>query len=291
MSLVRILQTAPVTVTHTFLVGETPTDATGDITVNLKRLDATVVDGPTVATHTGTGEYSYEVPGQADVDMLTLDWSGTVGSGPVQVRDWVEVVGGHLFGLAEARAAHTGLGSTVTYPTDELADKRLSVEQEFEDIARVAFFPRFGVAELSGSGAARLAIPQYLPHRAVRRVRAVAVDGVAWLTADAEAVRASEMGVLTRPGGAIWPAGVRNIRVEYEHGLDFPSERIKEVGILRLRSLASLTTTKIPDRAISYTVMEGGTYRLSTPNRDRTGIPEIDGVLERARRARRTVFA
>jgi hypothetical protein len=291
MSLIRVLQTAQVVVEHTFIDGETPIDAAGAVTATLKRLDGTTVDTATAGHPGAPGLYTYTVPGQADVDMLTLDWQGSVGGAAVTVRDYIEIVGGHYFGLAAARVAHSGLGSTTIYPADLLAGRRIEVEQEFETICRQAFYPRFARHALSGQGTARLTIPQTLPHRMLRVVRAVTVGGVAWSAPDVAAVGVSESGVLYRPGGASWPAGHQNIVVEYEHGWDFPPERIVTAAVLRLRSLIATNSTGIPDRAISYATTEGGTYRLSTPSKQRTGIPDVDGVLERYTLAPRTVFA
>jgi hypothetical protein len=105
------------------------------------------------------------------------------------------------------------------------------------------------------------------------------------------AVGITDYGVLRRPFGALWPAGLNNIIVEYDHGLDYPPEEIRQAGILRLRSLIGQTTSSVPDRATSYSVGDGGTYRLSTPSKQKTGIPDVDGPYERYTRLPRAVFA
>lgn len=289
MTLVRIVKTAQVTLTHTFQVDEVPTDAAGNVAVELKRLDGTSVNTAN-AVHAGTGQYRYAVPGQANLDLLTCDMTGTVAGAQVTVRDYVEIVGGHYFGLAAARAAHEGLASTTVYPTDGLAAARISVEQEFEDICRQAFYPRFARHKLAGRGTDRLSIPQHYPHRKLRTLRAITpVGGTAWDPADVAAVRISESGILTRPGGAVF--GDLDYWLEYEHGWDYPPNRIIDVAVLRLRSLISANTTGVPDRAVSWYNADGGTFRLSTPGKQTTGVPEVDGVLERMTVQRRTVQA
>lgn len=286
MSLVRILRTARQTLTHVFSVDEVATDLTGDCTVTLKRLDGTTVATATAA-HPGVGTYTYAVPEQANLDSLTLDWAGTLAGAPVSVRDFVEIVGGFLFSLSEARAAHSGLTSTTTYPPATLAARRIEVEQECERICRQAFVPRFARETLSGNNSTRLAAG----HTMLRSVRAVTVAGVAWAAPDAAAVGVSDHGILTRPAGALWPAGVGNIVIEYEHGWDHPPEEIRQAAILRLRSRIGQTTSSVPDRATNFTIAEGGTYRLSMPGKDQTGVPEVDGPYQRYTRARRSVFA
>jgi len=286
MSLVRILQTTRQTLTHTFRVDGVLTDVTGDVTATLKRLDGTSVEAVT-AGHAGVGTYTYTPPAQALLDSLTLDWSGTLAGAAVSVRDYVEIVGGHLFDLAEARAAHSGLSSESTYPWSLLAAKRIEVEQECEGICRRAFVPRFSRRVLDGNDRDRLAVPD----SELRAVRAVSVGGVAWLAPDVAALGFTDFGTIVRPGGALWPAGLRNVVLEYEHGLDFPPGTIREAGILRLRSRIAVTRSGVPDRATSYTVADGGVYRLSMPGKERTGVPEVDGAYEKHTRARRAVFA
>src|SRR5215207_8266692 len=98
MSLVRVLRTAKQTLTHIFSVDEAATDLAGACTVTLKRLDGTVVE-TTTAAHPGVGTYTYSPPAQANLDMLTLDWSGTLAGAAITIRDYVEIVGGFLFSL------------------------------------------------------------------------------------------------------------------------------------------------------------------------------------------------
>lgn len=276
MALTRILVTTKVTVTHTFYTDEGKVDAAGAVTATLKRLDGTVVDTQ-AATHGGTGDYSYPVPASAVVDAQRLEWSGSFGGVTIVAVDYVEHVGGFLFGLGEARAAHKFLKDTERFPTALLAAKRIEVEQELEGICGQAWVPRFSRRALNGRGYEQLATPDSM----LRTLRAATIGGVALTSTELAAVSPTDSGVLRRSTGSAWPAGYRNVIAEYEHGNDYPPEPIKEAGILRMRSRLAMTTTEIPDRAISWSAAEGGTYRLSTPGRLKTGVPEIDGILER----------
>lgn len=275
MSLVRVLRTAAVALTHVFYIDETPTSASTGVVVTVRRLDGTVVTtGPGVV---GTpGSYTFTVPGQATLDTLVVEWVATsIGGAVVTATDYVEIVGGYLFGLAEARAQPPPLDST-RYPTATLAQKRVEVEQECETICGRAFVPRFRRVALSGSGSSTL----LLPDGDVRALRAVSIGGTALTLAELGAVSTLASGVLDRAGG-YWPAGGNNIVVEYETGMDYPPEEIRMAAMLRLRSRLSMTSSGVPDRAISWSAQDGGTYRISLPTAATTGVPDVDAAYGR----------
>jgi hypothetical protein len=284
MSLVRMLVTSKVTVTHVFKADEVPTDAAGSVTATVQRLDGTSVATGT-ATHgaAGSGAYSWDVT-RAVLDSLTLDFTGSVGGSTVTARDYVEVVGGFLFDLGDARS---DLGIPATVTSAKLAQKRIEVEQECERICRRAFVPRFAREVLSGNGTERLA----LKNTEIRTIRSVTINGTAVTGADLAAINYSDSGVLTRPDGVLWPAGVKNIVVEVEHGWDYPPEDLRDAAMLRLRSMLPRARSGIPDRATSFVNDNGATYRLSLPTRDTTGIPDVDGTYLKYARARRAVTA
>lgn len=285
MSLVRVQQSTQVTLSHTFEVDTVVTDAAGSVMYAFKRLDGTAVVSGT-AGHAGAGQpYTAVLPSAntALLDTYTLDWSGTVAGGAVTVRDFVEVCGGFLFGLGEAQRKPPALNPT-KYPVADLAAARIQVEVECERMCGVAWVPRFKRVAVEGNGQAKL----MTPHTQLRALRAVTVEGTAWSAPQVAAVRVSESGVLTLPGGS-WPAGQwlggvwtygTRIILEYEHGYDYPPEEIRTAAIVRLRSILGQFDTSVPYRAISFTSGDGGTYRLSTPAKDRTGIPTVDAVYE-----------
>ena len=282
-SLIRILQTTQVTVSHTFKVDETATDAAGSVTATVKRLDGTAVASGS-ATHGATGVYTYVPPASALLDAWTLDWAGTVAGAAIAVRDYIEQVGGFYFDLAEARSVLSLDGNA--YSTATLAAKRTQIEQECDAITFQSFVPRFTRVALSGNDTPYLGTP----HGQLRTLRAVTVSGTAWSAPDVAAVGLGEA-MLVRDSGAIWPRGTRNIVVEYEYGADYPPLEISEKAILRLRSTASTGKSNVPERALSFSIGDGGVYRISTPSRQRTGIPDIDAVYERYTRKPRAVIA
>lgn len=275
MSLLRVLVTTKVTMSHTFEVDGAPTDAAGAVTVTAKRLDGTTVASGS-ATHPETGRYTFPLPGQAQLDTLTVDWSGDVGGATVTVRDYVEIVGGFIFGLGEARIE---LGSEASkYSLETLAAKRIEVEQECERIRRQAQVPRFTRLLLDGSGTDELVVPD-LELRALRAASVAERAGgtfVALTAGELAAVAPLRSGVLARDDGGKWPYGRRNVLVEYEYGLDMPGEGIRSAAKLRLRSRLTMNRSAIPDRALSFTTNEGGTYRLTTAGPRSTGQPDVD---------------
>lgn len=279
MSLVRVLRTASVVLTHVFYVDETPTDATGTVTYAVKRLDGSAVSSGNATGPSPTGTYTFTVPAQASVDILTVDWAGTVAGSAITARDIVEIVGGYLFGLAEARAMPPVLDS-IKYPTAKLAQKRIGVETECEEICGQAFVPRFSRVTYTLDAQSRgttLVTQLTLPHILVRTLRSVTVAGI---SQSLTGLTVSSSGVLR---GLTW-AGVYTgtvIVVEYEHGRDYPPEDLKDAAMLRLRSRLSQGDSGVPQRALSFSVADGGVYRLSTPAANRTGIPDVDGVYER----------
>jgi len=283
VSLVRVLQTTQQTLSHTFYVDGVATDAAGDVTYAVKRLDGTVVTGGT-ATHPGVGTYAFLLPATEtqDLDSYSVDWTGTFGGAAATVRDFVEIVGGFMFSVDDARNMPPVLNAVV-YPNALVARKRTAVEVQAERICNVAFVPRFKRRALGGNGSPYLKLPDLL----IRAVRAVSVDGVAWSAGQVEAAGFGDSGVLTMntigaPSG-VWPIGQRNIIVEYEHGMDQADDDLAEAGVIHLRSRLTGGDTSVPYRAISFQSIEGGTYRLSTPSKQKTGIPIVDAAYEAAR--------
>ena len=56
--------------------------------------------------------------------------------------------------------------------------------------------------------------------------------------------------------------------------------------MVRLRTVLNIPKAGLPDRTTSFTVADGGTYRLDMPGAFKTGIPSVDAAY--ARYSRRT---
>lgn len=285
MGLIRILTTVRQTLTHVFYADEQPVDA-GVVTVTTKRLDGTTTDAATAGGNFQAG-YTYSFPPSANPDVFTVDWSGSIAGAAVTTRDIVEVVGGFFFTLVQARDSHPSLRDTAKYPTATLAAKRIQVEQECERIRRQAQVPRYARVALDGNGSNELIAPDF----EIRRIRAVsfavATGGpfTAMDTGALASVVGQSSGVIVNTAG-IWPVGYRNVIVEYEYGLDMPDQSIVDASLSRLRYVLAASRSGIPDRALSWTTNEGGTYRLTTAGPSSTGDPDIDAAYLRDANAR-----
>jgi hypothetical protein len=280
VSLTRVLKTAAVTLVHRFYVDEVLTDASGPVTVTVKRLDGVTVITSGTANNDSTGVYSFVVPGYAQLDAHTVDWTGTFGGSATTVTDLLEIVGDYYFTIPEVRVTPTAL--PVTYTLAQLTAKRILVEQECERICGQAFVPRFHRALLNGTGTTRILVPHIDP-QVVRAVSTATRAGGTFTVVSGSSLAAIAPvhgGVLVRDDGAVFPQGYRNVLVEYEYGRSNPPEDLRLAAMKRLRSLLTTATSPIPDRTLSFTDRDGGVYRLSTPSEQKTGMPEVDGVYE-----------
>lgn len=292
-ALTRVALTAAETLRHTFYVGEQPTAAAGAVTVS-----ATDPTGVQVFSGTATAEpdggYSFAMPGQAQLTVLDVAWSGSIGGTVVVEYDQVEIVGGFLFSLKQGRDSDSSLKDQVKYPTSDLVRVRTEVEQECEWICAQAWAPRYRRVTVDGTGTQDLVLPDGgdeiragVLMRGVHTIRSASVAprvGLPAVPLTAEQLAALTVrtgGVLRRVDGAVWAEGDSNVVVEYEYGSDAAPADLVRGALTRFRSRLQFDKTQVPDRAVSFTIAELGTYRLSLPDAYRTGIPEVDAAYGR----------
>lgn len=294
--LTRVARTAPATLSHTFVVGETATDPTG--TPTLATTDANgsavgAVSGNAAIVGGNTGKVTFAMPGQSTLNRYTLAWTGAVSGSNVTEVDYLEVVGGFFFDLLRARGAYTELANTTTYPTALLQRRRQEVEDECEMICDRAFVPRYRRAILDGSGTSDLLLTddvwakQSRSAADIRTIRSASIAPqvgqtfVALTAGQLAALVVTADNMLRRVDGNIWTEGVQNVIVEYEYGWDAPPSDLVDAALLRLRTRVGAPSSGIPDRASSFTATDGGTYRLDLPGAFKTGIPYVDAVYAR----------
>ncbi len=278
MTVYRVLRTSKATLTRTFYLDEGAVDASGSVSVSVTRWDGTVVQGPVTASGPVDHAYSFTYDGSDVLDEVTVTWTATVGGDAIVLdQDVIQVVGGHFLGLGDLRnKIDPVFRNAERYPTQDLIDRRIEVEDEFERICGQAFVPRFAVDHLSGTGRAG-PLPLKWPN--LRLVRAVTVGGTA-LAVDAVAEFGRDpLGLLRRDAG--WPYGTGNVVVEYEHGMDRPPPDIARVFKLRMKSLLLTTKSPLPDRAERLVTTEVGPVILARPTAYSTGISEVDAALDR----------
>lgn len=234
----------------TFYLNGTPTDTDSPPTYRVLNGESEEVAAGT-GTPTGSpGVYTASLGAAGDqLDNLTVEWSATVGGNAATLTQLVEVVGGHIFSIADARRVRP-FSSEEAWPEPLLRDMRVLVEQALEDACGRAFVPRYARERIDGWGRELvLGFPD------VRRLRKLTVDGTP-LTADelAEVIVTPE-GTLYRPSG--FPEGRANIEAVYEHGMSAAPGRVPLAAIKVLRQLA--VDSPVSDRAVSLT-NEDGTY-------------------------------
>ena len=290
-ALTRILRTAAVTLSHIFDPGEIPTAATGSVAVTLTRLDGTVVASGNATGPDENQAYTFPYAGSATLDILIVTWSATVNGDALTLdQDRLEIVGGHMFGLAEARNfdPKSAIADPVKYPTQLLADTRNEVEDEAERICVQAFVPRFARDVLDGTGQPWLKLLNPML-RTVRKVLVATTYGDAMVAFDAgqlSRLPPAPDGVIRLDSGFFWPAsawwsggvwpmGRSNIIVEYEHGWDRPPATISRAGKIRIKNMLLEPTAAQPDRA------ESASPTLGIPDRESTGIPAVDAAYAR----------
>lgn len=248
----RVVRGRSATITHTFLIDGLPADPSPDqATVAITRADGTVLVASTTATEAGGGAVSFELtPAHtALLDTLTVTWTATFDGQAQTFTDIVEIAGGSLFTIAQARKA---IGDD-SLAAAEIEEARLYAETEIEAAIGYALVPRYALKTMSSERSSPLDLGPY-----TRTVRTLTVSGIT-LTPD-------ELALLTLNNGWLrgypWPTGHGNVVVGYEHGLDAPPPgAVNAVLSLAVDNLGG--TSSIDPRAESIVTVDG-TIRLRT---------------------------
>jgi hypothetical protein len=288
----------PTTLTHPWLVGETPTDPTGTPTVTVVAADGvSVQSGNATIVGGSSGQTTFALNAVATLEYLTVTWTATVAGVSRVETDYVEIVGGFFFTLAEGRASDSSLSSTVSYPTAAIELNRFRVETECERICDRAFTPQYQRVVLDGTGTSEVMLEHSTLDRSpadIRTIRnvqtAIRADEsfTAFSVAELAAVQVTEDMMLRRVDGQAWPEGLRNVIVEYEYGLDGAPPDLVQASLVRLLYRLNIHKQSQPENALSYQVDGGGSYRLALPGPYSTGIAGIDAVYQGYSRRERT---
>lgn len=255
---------------HTFL------DETEESPLSLTSVDVTLLDefGDEVATASATdngeGEWSASFPAQP-MGLYVAQW---VGDETTTDETPVEVVGGFLFTVPQARNSDEYLTDPSEFPAAEIIDYREVVESEFEDITGRSFTTRVQHRDYvsDGSGEFLALIPD------AQAVEAVWIDGTA--VDDVSGWTVNRLGKVTAPEMVECD---KRVRVRIRYGFPTPPAGVARVGMVYLRYLMAAESSGIPDRATTWQPEEGGTFRLATPGmgNSETGIPDVDATLKR----------
>lgn len=299
---IRIARTAPVVIDHTFVVDETPTDPSPvSATVTVTKADGTTeVVSAQSGTHDSSteGRFTYALAGQSGLNVYTADWTASFSGSDVTDRDIIEIVGGRIFSLKDARDSDPSLSDPAKYPTSALEDARLEVEHELEQICDRAFTPSYRLAVLDGTGTSSILLTdadwaeQGRSMGDVRRIVSATIaprygeTAVALTAPQLAACAVTADGSLRRTDGNVWTEGISNVVLGIEYGLDRAARDLVRAAYTRFRTVLNIPKSGIPDRASSFTIQGGGAYRLDMPDTYKTGIPSVDAVYGRySRRA------
>lgn len=283
MSVERVLRNTAATISVTFYNGSTAVEADGVVNVVAKKADSTTLLSTAATNDPAVGVYSVVIPPQANLNLLTLTWSGTFSGTAISIESNVEIVGGFLFSIAELRNSDTAL--TITrFPNQSLIDARLTVESEFEDICHRAFVPRFAAEYVNGEWIDEVWLSKPEPLRITKISNGSTVyDASGWETSrylrrDREALHR-----LLLSGPALALAYLTDTYIEYEYGMAQVPIPIKDKAIRRAKlNLLGMAST-IDPRATTMILPDIGSVNLATPGMRglETGIPDIDVVLRR----------
>lgn len=269
-TLVRVLVDTTATLTTTFYadgVATDPSPATATITIT--RDDGTILVNAQPATRTGVGTFGYPLTSvhTSLLDLLAVEWGSSLGT----LSATVEVVGGFLFTITQARAL-SPLNNASTYPTSAIVDARTMVETALEDACGVAFVPRYKREAVSGVGSREVLLS--MPR--VRAIRSVMLDGATIGVSALATVMPSGPGVIDYPD--TWTTGFRNYEVAYEHGYDYPPPMATLAALTWAKSI--LVKGPIDDRTTAFTT-EDGTFSMSTPGvrGAYSGLPVVDAFI------------
>lgn len=265
----RVLRNTPHTASVTFYADGVAVDpGTVAVTVTRDNGDA-LTSGNASGTGTNARTFALTTTHTASLDILKMVWtSSTYGS----VTTYVEVVGGFLFSISQARLLKP-LDNTSTYTAAGIADARTLAEMALEDACGIAFVPRYGRGRFDGSGTVNLLLPPR-----TTAVTAATVTGTALTAGELADLEFYDSGVLYNP--LSWETGRRNVTVTYTHGYAVPPPRVGRACLLLAKRF--LVDSPIHDRATSVTTDDGTTSFFVTAGvRDAIfDVPEANAVAE-----------
>jgi hypothetical protein len=258
------------TLTLAVQVNEVGTDPSPDqATVTITRADGTalVTDGAAVNGDSGGFQYVLTPAQTALLDLLTVDWTFTLGGEAQTLTTYAEIVGGFHFNLAELRQFDP-IDNQLQYSTDRLRRARTLAETAIEDACGVAFVPRYSYRSVNSYGGTGLDLGPM-----VTRVRSASLNGVALTTGELADV--TYAGAPGRSSG--WSSGVWT--VGYEHGYPFCPPQVADASKRLARYF--LVDSPIDDRFTSVST-DNGTFGIVTEGvrGAPTSIPRVNAVIE-----------
>lgn len=272
----RIRRGTPATVSVLFTGDETPIDPDGPaIDVTVTGANGTEVASG-AATRAGTGAYTFNLPAQSSLNVLSIDWAGEFDGTPTTITTYADVVGGEYFTIAELRDFDSVLSNTTKYPYAKLVAARAYVEAEFEGICERAFVASYAREVLYGGGTCALWLANPEPLRLI----SLTVNDEDWSSKQFTTPQYN-LRVISAPADSPIPRAARVV-IEYEYGKDIVPLRIKNAALKRAKYILVADQSRIDERATTMNIPDFGNFILATPGirGSKTGIPEVDVVLD-----------
>ena len=276
-------------VTKVFYVGETATDATGNVTVAVEDANGASLAGGTIGANNGaTGAYDFTLTAAthtAALGKLKITWTATVATLAVQDIQYMEAVGARYFPRVQLRDMR-GVNDPVRYLTADLEWARDVAEEFFDQYLETSYVERVSTETYDGDGSTSLFVGR-LP---ARSIVSATIDGVA---ATITGWTITSSGWL-RTDGDIFTSAIagQNIVITYTWGrTDGVPSDLSRAALRFARHVLLTEETTIPDRARMLQT-EIGLFHLDTANEKQpTGLPEVDSVLTRYRHESPASFA
>ena len=149
---IRVLRSIPAVIRAVFTdqyglpVEPDPVEATVTVTNSAGEVLVDEEDATSEGGEEGAFWYLLEAEHTAQLDILTVEWTASTGT----VYTGVEVVGGFLFSLADARISRRWT-TRPAYTDRMLINERTRAEQTIEHACERAFVPRYAMESVNGS--------------------------------------------------------------------------------------------------------------------------------------------
>ena len=277
----RILRDSAETLSVTFYSGETGTDADGAVTVGIvDEAGDTIVASGTSTTSAGSGDYTYALTAQSDLNRLIATWSGTWGSA-MEFVTYHDVVGGFYTTPAEVRAMDSISGEATTFSAADVVDAIAYAETIIDDYTGASWVQRYERDVLNGTNDQTIKVTRMFP----TKVLAASIDGTALSASKINDIALFENGYLTRKDDVWTYTDPGNkVIIDYEHGAAKAAPNdIRWAARTLARYHLLEQVSRIPDRAISVQ-SEFGQIQLAQPGMNRpTPLPDVNVVLNRHR--------
>jgi hypothetical protein len=279
-----VVDTGPNVLTKTWYNRAGAASDVGTVTIGvLDGNGATVVAAGTGTTNNGDGTYSYSLGIQTALTVLVLTWTG----GSQSQVDHVDVVGGHLFTEAAARAFdRSAMTSATTYPDADIAAERARITDLLEGWTGRSWIRRYVRLETKGGGTRHLWLGPGSARLSDGRSLSRPGRGLDTMSVISASLNGSALtlGNIVVDNGRLWrtdgfwtyptTSSPVNVVVEMEYGSPGVMG-VDRIGLLLLRD--HLVASNISDRARSFSD-ELGTMQFVTPGLAHavSNIPEVN---------------